>query len=465
VTSTSSSREALVSPAVWIVCLAAVASSIAVALRPKPARPDLLLWTFARPHMEMLGPVLAEWNAEGGRPQSGALLLTTDALQRRLLSGFWSGTPLPDLVEVHAGIAAQVFRGPVDDIGFLDLTDRLRESGLLDHINPPSLVPWTSRGRIFGLPHDVHPVLLGYRADIIEAAGIHLETIETWDDFVRALRPLMADADRDGRPDRYLINLWATNPELIEVLMLQAGGGLFDAQERLILASEINAMTLATVVSWMVGPDRIAINAPEFDAAGNRLRLEGVVLCSLLPDWLAGAWQSDLPGLAGKVKLMPLPAWTPGGRRTSVMGGTMLGLPREGRNIEQAWALAQRLYVNRDVARRLYRDAGIVTAVRTFWDDPIFDEPSAFFSGQPAGRLYVDQAPHVPPRSSSPYQRLALAALGDAAMALKTDAERDALFRPEQLLPLARAHLERGEQRVRQLIRRNVFFEAGEEAD
>ncbi len=455
-------RDASYSLAVWIVCGLAVLSSMAVALRPRPMRPDLLMWTFARPHQEMYAPVLAAWNAEPDRPKAESLLLTTDALQRRLLSGFLSGTPLPDLVEVHGGIIAQIFRGPIDRIGFLDLTDRLRESGVIDMLNPPSLSPWTTRGRIYGLPHDVHPVLLGYRADLIEAAGIDLTQIETWDELIRVLRPLMADADGDGLPDRYLLNIWETNPELIDVLLLQAGGGLFDERERLIISSDLNAEALATIVSWTTGTNRIAINAPEFDAAGNRLRLEGVVLCSLLPDWLAGAWQLDLPQLAGKVKLMPLPAWRPGGRRTSVMGGTMLGLPREGRDIERAWTLAQELYLNREVARRLYREAGIVTAVRAFWDDPIFDEPNPFFSGQPAGRLYIDQAPHVPVRSSSPYHRLALAALGDAAMALKMQAEQHRLSAPSQLKPLARALLAQAEQRVRRQMNRNVFFQIEE---
>eukprot|EP01034_Spumella_vulgaris_P019931 gene19931-25505_t len=52
------------------------------------------------------------------------------------------------------------------------------------------------------------------------------------------------------------------------------------------------------------------------------MRLDGTVLCSILPDWQAGTWKNYLPGLGGKVKLMRLPAWEPGGRRTSVWGGT-----------------------------------------------------------------------------------------------------------------------------------------------
>ena len=64
--------------------------------------------------------------------------------------------------------------------------------------------------------------------------------------------------------------------------MLQAGGALFDGQERLVMHSEMNARVLATVVSWTTGPNRIAVNAPEFDAAGNKMRLDGSVLFSFM---------------------------------------------------------------------------------------------------------------------------------------------------------------------------------------
>jgi len=42
-------------------------------------------------------------------------------------------------------------------------------------------------------------------------------------------------------------------------------------------------------------------------------RLAGVVVATLLADWAAGGWKLNMPGLEGKVKLMPIPAWEPGG--------------------------------------------------------------------------------------------------------------------------------------------------------
>ena len=208
----------ILSPGGWIICAVAVATSLTLLLWPIPNKEGLKFWIFAKSHQRMYTPMTAVWNtAQPQEHRVHLLLLSGGALQRRLLSGFLAGTPLPSLVEAYALIVAQAFKGPLEDVGFVDLTDLLHQEGIYAQINTPSFGPWTSRGRIFGLPHDVHPVLLAYRADIVEAAGIDVSAIETWDDFVRLLGPLVRDNDGDGMIDRYLLNVWETNPELIEI--------------------------------------------------------------------------------------------------------------------------------------------------------------------------------------------------------------------------------------------------------
>jgi arabinosaccharide transport system substrate-binding protein len=419
----------------------------------------MMFWTFAKSHRLMYDPMTAHWNKEQQQEdQVHILLLSGDALQRRLLSGFLADTPLPDVVEAYAQIVSQAFKGPLEDIGFVDLTDILHQEGIYERINEPSFGPWRSRGRIFGLPHDVHPVLLAYRADIVEAAGINVADIETWDDFVRMLQPLVRDIDGDGYVDHYLLNIWETNPELIEILMLQAGGSFFDAHERLVMNSESNARVMATVVSWTTGPRRIAVNAPEFDAVGNKMRLDGYVLFSFMPDWLTGAWRHDLPQLAGKVKLMPLPAWEKGGRRTTVMGGTMLGIPKRAKDFARAWQYAKYLYLSPELAQALFRTTGIVSPIRSNWTDPVYDKPSPYFSGQHYGQLYIAAAPAVPPRTSSPYNTLARFKMGDGALALKTYAETYGKYTVAELLPEARRQLAKAEAQVREHMQRNLFL-------
>ena len=128
------------------------------------------------------------------------------------------------------------------------------------------------------------------------------------------------------------------------------GGSYFDERERVAINSEVNAEVIATLATWVTGPGRIAVDAQEFTASGNRLKLEGFVVASIMPDWLGGVWKQDMGDLAGKVKLMPVPAWKEGGCRTTVWGGTMLGIARSTKDPEAAWEMAKHLYLSEDLA-------------------------------------------------------------------------------------------------------------------
>ena len=446
------------SPGSWTVIVLAVCSSVAISVWPVPVKPGQAFWTFALEHTQIYDPAIAAWNRTHPKPADHVndYVISGGALGRRLASGFLSGTPVPDMVEVETGMVSSFFSGPLDAVGFTDLTERIHREGLDQQINAPSFSPWTNRGHIFGLPHDVHPVLLAYRADVVEAAGIDMSKIETWNDFVRVMSPLVRTSSESPR---YLINVWDTDAGDMEILLLQAGGQYFDDDLRPVLNSEINARVLCTIVSWVTGPHRICMNAPGFDAEGNYLFLHGSVLCTLMPDWLTGIWMRDLSGLSGKIKLMPMPAWEKGGRRTSCLGGTMMAIPKRAPDFERSWAFAKHLYLDRDVARALFRITGIISPVRAFWSDPIYDEPNPYFSNQAVGRIFISQAPDVPLRTSSPYQPQAATEVNDALMDLRRYADEKNIFDVAALMPQARLELDRAQRDLQRQMAANVFLQ------
>ncbi len=448
------------SPGACVILSIAVVSALVRLCWPVPEREGMEMWAFAKTHVVMYEPIVEQWSTDKANSPMTLTQIGTVPLSRRLTSGFRSGTPLADLIEVERTMVSQVFAGPLEGVGFVDLTDRLAEEGLYDQINAPSFAPWRKEGRLFGLPHDVHPMMLCYRSDIIEAAGIDVAQIETWDDFVRILKPLQ-DIDGDGRADRYLLNLGISNTSLIEALILQAGGGLLDEEGRLVVNSEVNHRVLARLTRWVSdGPDRIAIDAAEFSASGNQLKLEGRVLCSLMPDWLAAVWKSDLPQLAGKVKLMPLPAWEPGGTRTSVWGGTMLGIPRSSPHFDEAWRFAKELYLSRELAETLYREANIISPVKRFWGESWYDEPDPYFSGQAVGRDLVTLAPTVPIRCNSPYNQGVVTRVRDALMSLRDFSEAaDQPVSDAALVAEAGRLMAAAEELIGRQMARNVFLQ------
>lgn len=445
------------SPGALVILALAILSVITALLLPRTPAEGIPFWVSAQPHFEAYRPIVAAWNERHPDRRINLMLIHGSALERRMLSGFLAGTPVADLIEPSSSTAVKGFAGPLESVGYADLTDRIRAEGLLDRINPPSFTPFTTRGHIFGLPHDVHPVLLAYRADLVEAAGIDVSTIETWDDYFRVLSPLMRDRDGDGRPDRYLLEAWDSNAISTIILLQQADGQLLDG-DRPTLNQPRNAFILARLVTWFTGPKRVCIDIHQDSAIGHRQRLEGQVIGCLLPDWRAGQWKRENPGLGGKLKLMPLPALEKGGRRTSVFGGTMLAINRETKHFETCWEFAKELYLSPRLAEQMFRDTNIITPVKALWTAPFYDEPDPYFSGQPSGRLYIQQAPHVPVRTSSPYFGYALQAVCGALSELRAYAERTGTYDEAALQAEAQRLLDREQRRTEREIQRNVFL-------
>lgn len=420
---------------------------------------DIRFITFARGHMALYEPYVKEWNTVPENRKVDLRLVEGGGLRQLIMNSMYSGRGFTDMLEVETNMAAQVFSAPIDEIKFRDLSERLEREGLLERINPPSFAPWSRQGRIFGLPKDVHPVLLAYRADLVEEAGLSLEGVETYEDFAERLRPMVQDLNGDGYIDRYLINFGPTMGHgPLSAFLRQADPHLVTSDGVVHINTPRAADIVTRLILWCVGPDRIAGEAPYFSAAGFRLFLEGYVVAIPMADWYAQLFTTYMPALEGKMKLMPLPAWEPGGVRTSAWGGTMLSFYDDGNHFEEAWEFTKSIFFSREMAQIKFRTTGIITPVVEFWDDPVFHEPDPFFSGQPRGQMFIEQAPHVPDRYTSPFMELAFNETLNLMIEVISHANSRRVYDYDALLPRVQRGLDRVQERVNTLMERNPFF-------
>jgi arabinosaccharide transport system substrate-binding protein len=391
---------------VWVLAHPARASTATVRI-----------WTYTPEHVKQYQAAAAAYERDHPGVTIEIHRFEYNAMSTRLRSAFWSDLDVPELVETNATVAAGFFAGPVDEVGFVDLKPLLERSGLLDRFVQSRLVQFTNRGHIFGLPHDVHPVLIAYRKDIFDAEGVNVDAIETWDDFIAVGRRLrrMPGEHPDGA--RYILQLPRGEGWGAEILMLQNGGGYFDGDGRLIMESEEVVQAIEKFVPMVAGPDRIAGDLGNWNQPMVKAMEDGRTLGFLAPDWRARGFENDMPRLKGKMALMPLPAFTRGGRRTSVWGGTMLGLTKRAKDPDRVWDIARYLYTSPESCQREWSEAGILPPVRDGWRLPALQEPSDYWSHQRPAQEYAKVADQVPPHHLHPLMFLAETKLGEATAA------------------------------------------------
>lgn len=174
----------------------------------------------------------------------------------------------------------------------------------------------------------------------------------------------------------------------------------------------------------------------------------------MAPDWRSKSFEQDIPRESGKMALMPLPAVSPGGARTSTWGGTMLGITKRCKNPDLAWQLAMHLYLDKTQLAERFRQTNILPAIRDAWDQPAFHEPNPYYSQQPLGDTYARLAPDVPFQYGSPFIQKAKAKLSSALVSCvqEYNAHPD-----RDLEPFARMTLKKNADDVRRLIARNPY--------
>ena len=457
----------------FVILIIAIISGVVfgvMRLRETGSRPDLILAIQAEIHVKPYQKAIAQFNKENNC-KVVLQRVQKEVLMSRLQSAMQTGCDVPDVVEILEGTIGYFTRGPLENVGFVDLTERLREDGLLDSANMvQTRYPlWSSREHIFALPHDVHPTCLCYRVDLIQELGIDVTKLKTWDDFVK-------EGQRITIPQkRYMIDMADDSMISLIILMSQRGFDLFDAYGNV----SFDRPEVAEVVDWFVhqtsGKNRIAFPAGDgqnFYQAMN----EGLDLFFFTPDWRTAQFQLDNPRQKGNLALMPLPYWggpdgepLPGSYKTGTWGGTGLAITKHCKNQELAWKFAKYLYTKTEDLGERFALTNIVPPIKASWKLPEFTQKSDFYkhmfhdeaTGElkadfvSIGEMYASQADFTPPRYVTAYTTQAETQLLNVYYAARDYYLKNG---DNGLREMIQKNLNEKAEYVRSLVARNVFL-------
>jgi arabinosaccharide transport system substrate-binding protein len=443
---------------IFAMLIVAAVSGAAIALRPEPRPPDLRFWVFADAHARTYQQLRPDFEQRTGR-RLDIEHVTTMALNMRLTSLIMSGdageTP-PDVVEIEVASLGRYFGMPVNEVGFLPLNDRLANSGFreigsldapgrrgwnarrvadgtiythdgerwvlnpartrpdawIDRIVHARFAPWTKGGRIFGVPHDVHPVTITYRHDLFSEAGVDLAAAQTWPDFQDKCLDFQRYWRSRGYAKRNAMDLPLASAENVIVMLLQRGVNIVDSDDRIHLTDPRVAETIAFYARLVAGPRRVGVESGGGMGVWARDLIEGNTCALVTPDWKVNDLKTLAPALAGKLRMMPLPVFDPGDARTSTWGGTMAGIPRHCKDPDAAWKLIEFMYLSDEALATRRAHSSILPPLVEEFDRPEYHRPDPFFGGQKVEELYAQLALELPPRHVSAITVAAQIAVG-----------------------------------------------------
>lgn len=352
--------------------------------------------------------------------------LTQPDTHKNLLTSIAAGGGAPDVCAIEVGaIGSFAAKG-----GLTDLLQQPYNGGAFK--NDIVAYKWaqgsTADGRLIAMPWDVGAAGLWYRADLFEQAGISSDPeavqarVKTWDDWMQVGEELKQKLPKTALFTDAYQDVYFPGVE-------QQGHGYFQNNKVLFeekglkpiqLAAEAHRRGLDTNIDWWSPEWANAIKQDEFATMA--------IAC-----WAQGFLTLEQPQTIGKWRVIR----APGGDFN--WGGSFLSIPEQSQNKEAAWEFIKFVCCSAEGQNSLFKAEGIYPAFKPAWNDPIYEEPVAFFGGQQTFKLWGQIADNVPSSQPSPYDQQATDILNneitkvrkegkDPAQALK-DAEAEAVKR------------------------------------
>lgn len=371
-------------------CAPAVAPTSSGRTAPADETVKLELWTFVNTHARWFREMADKYKQEVNpnfelNVSEIAYADMHDKLQIALQSG---GVGAPDMSDIEQGRFGGFLRG--SDPGLVNLADWLQEGGYNEQLVATRQALYSYKGNVYGVEHALTPVVLYYRADQWEAAGVDMSQINTWSDFITAAKEVSTDTVK------------AIGFEDHGAMLRQRGGDWFDADGNVTLDSEMSIDTMEQMLAWRDehGIADTPQTGNDWWAAVN----EGKWLSKVGADWYGGFFKDNAPDLAGKWKAVAMPAWETGGTRTSCWGGTGNCIVKTSPHVEEAWRFMQYSMLSIEGNVRRYEMTTLFPPFIPAMNDPRLHKPDEYFSGQDLGGLFADVGPSVPAQYQSPYR-------------------------------------------------------------
>ncbi|WP_300756149.1 extracellular solute-binding protein [uncultured Brachyspira sp.] len=296
-----------------------------------------------------------------------------------------SGNGVPDIIQIESDYI-QTYAESYPQY-FFDMKDYIDIEGVVD----PSKIAssYDSTGKLVSIPWDSGPVVMFYRIDMFEEAGIDPNSIITFDDYIKAGKKL-----QEKFPNVYMTGLPFTQDENLYRALLIANKSYYLNAKGEITVSSAKAAETLTMIKTLID-EGIAKNVVNWDGSivANK---NGEVASYMIGGWWGGTIKDQMPEMKGKWGIMPIPALNNDAVRASSSGGAGLSITATD-PIKQAAALEfiKESLMDVDNQIMMYEQFSLFPSYLPAYDDPRFLKSDEYF-GDNFNKILADVTKQIP---------------------------------------------------------------------
>lgn len=335
------------------VCLIVVIT-ILFTKNSEAVTPDTLkFWTHATPAASLMKQVEKDWNkAHPDRPLFiDTMVAEFSQYHSRLMIALKTGKGGPDLCDIEV-TKVPSFLG-VDTIHLLPIDDLVNP--VKKFFDSSRLALYMKNNTHYATDYHIGITVMYYNKEILDKAKVNADSIDTWDDFIRAGKQVVSKTKKP------MLTIEAGDINGHLAITTQRGSNFLDKNGNPIVNKEINVSTMQ-FLSDLINKDSIAIVSPggiHYSEYYYEFMNKGGAAAVLMPLWYMTTFVNFMPDLKGKMIVRPLPRWKKGGIRSAALGGTGTFITDQCKKVALAKEFLKEAKLTRDANIRIWNIMGI----------------------------------------------------------------------------------------------------------
>lgn len=361
---------------------------------------DLVIWTTGDVG---INPQIEAWNEEHKDQQIELVTADSEALIVNLKTALAAGDGLPDAVWLECDSIEAFKQNPELWTNLLDYGAGDLEEDYLEWKWQQALS--ADGDFLIGLPTDIGPIVLAYRTDIFEEAGLPTdreelaEMLTTWDDFMEVGKTVQ---EKTGS---YVVN---DSAYLFQTIIGQGEEKFFDQEENCIVETN-EKVKEAWDYAMEAAEEGISANMSLWSSEWATALGDGTLAAQIAPAWMLTHIKTNSADNAGKWDLTCLPG---GGGN---WGGSFACIPKAAKHPQAAYDFISSALSTEGQYSSYESNQLFPSAVGVYEMEEFITVEDEFFNNAPATQLLSESAEQLQPAYEGVYSKDVLEIMKDGA--------------------------------------------------